>query len=101
VLGRIGDKTDVAAMRELLSADLKPADRALVEQALASLGDARSRAALAEHFKADDTETRALAAETAGYCGAVEWIDPLTKLLDDRALDVRLRAAAALLQLGK
>lgn len=100
-LGRIGDQSDIAAIQKLIALEKRPFEKAFGEQALATLGDAGGKAALARHFKAENVDTRALAAEAAGHAGAVELVPQLIGLLDDPVPDVRYRAAQALLMLER
>lgn len=100
-LGRIGDQSDIAPIQKMVAAEQRLFEKAFGEQALATLGDAGGKAALARHFKAENADTRALAAESAGHAGAVELVPQLIGLLDDPVLDVRYRAAQALLMLER
>jgi sialidase-1 len=101
ILGRIGDQTDVPALRELVKTETKPMERSFAEHALACLGDVAGRKSLVKNLKSPDATIRALAAEHAGISRTTGAAGTLTELLDDAVLDVRLRAAQALLMLSK
>ena len=74
--------------------------RSFTENAIACLGDPNAQAILERNLDQPDTEPRALAAECAGRRGQAALAGKLEKMLDDRQLDVRVRAAQALLRLS-
>jgi len=101
VLGRIGEDGD----RDLIRSRLKDADDPLVhaflENALASLNDPAGQTALLRNLKSNDPAIRTYAAVFAGETGTVEAAPALILLLDDENLDMRIRAAQALLTLNQ
>ncbi len=101
VLGRIGDPSDVPAIQKKRETATDRLTRAYYEHALASLGDSEGRKALARNLRSEDAAIRTYAATFAGDARMVEVKDDLVSLLDDPALDVRLRAAQSLLALAQ
>src|SRR5205807_10066987 len=101
VIARLGDKTDIPPLRENARREKDPQKRSFALHALACLGDQSGREALSRNLTATDPDIRSYAAETAGACRAMDLADRLTRLLDDKAVDVRVRAAQALLTLAQ
>jgi sialidase-1 len=101
VLARTGDRGDLDALRSGAKRFDEPLTRAYFEHALAALGDEEGLNALVRNLGHDDPSVRVYAAEFAPDARAVGAKEALIKLLDDPVLDVRLRAAQALLQLAK
>ncbi len=101
VLARVGDRSDLAALRTGAKRFDDPLTRAYFEHALAALGDEDGRAALVRNLGSDDPNVRVYAAEFAPEARATGARAALVKLLDDEVLDVRIRASQALLQLAK
>ncbi|MEX2579702.1 MAG: HEAT repeat domain-containing protein [Verrucomicrobiales bacterium] len=100
VLGRIGTDRDRGLIRSRLDDTDDPLVRAFLEHALAALGDSDGKAALRRNLKSDDSALRTYAAVFAGETGMTETAPDLIPLLDDENLDVRIRAAQALLTLA-
>jgi sialidase-1 len=100
-LGRVGNSSDIPALKEAARTETKPLERCFLDHALAHLGDPDGRTALLKNLQGKDETIRGLAAETAGYCGDNDFVKPLTALLDDPILDVRLRGSQALLMLAR
>ncbi|MBI1348250.1 hypothetical protein GC163_18400 [bacterium] len=96
-LARLGDASDLPALRQHFEIETDPLARANLINALACLGDATGRAALAKSLASDNPGIRAAAAEHVGHARAMEYCPTLLKLLDDTALDVRIRAAQSLI----
>lgn len=101
ILGQIGDGTDIEPLRARLADAPTPLVRASLEHALAIRGDADGRKALVRNLAADDDAVRAAAANAAGLARAAATRPHLARLLEDPALDVRIRAAHALVQLDQ
>ncbi len=101
VLARTGDSTDLPALRAGAKRFDEPLTRAYFEHALAALGDPEGLKALIRNLSDDDPNLRVYAAEFAPDARALEARDSLVRLLDDPVLDVRIRAADALLRLSK
>jgi sialidase-1 len=101
VVARLGDKSDIAQLRQNANREKQPLARSFAENALACLGDPAGQRAMARNLEAKDAGIRAYAAEAAGVSRAVGLADQLTKLLDDPAVDVRVRAAQALIALAR
>lgn len=97
LLARIGDRRDIPQLRTNVKSAADELTKAYFEHALAALGDAEGLAALAENLRSEDPAVRTYAAVFAGDAGATALAGQLTKLLDDRHLDVRVRAAQSLL----
>lgn len=100
-LARLGDPSDVTALTARLQSETDPLARANLIQALACLGDSRGRELLAQSLTAPEPGIRAAAAEHAGHARCTEYRNPLLKLLDDPALDPRIRAAQSLVLLSR
>ena len=100
VLGRIGDKADIAAIRKREESATDPLERCFFQHSLAALGDSRGTEQLLANLQSDDAAARTYAAVFAGEIGIDESKDQLVKLLDDKEVDVRVRAAQALLVLA-
>ena len=100
ILGQIGSWDDVAALHKALAAEDEPLARAYLVNALACLGDEPARKRLGQNLGSDNPAVRTYAADFAGHVRAAEHRDQLIKLLDDQALDVRIRAAQSLIMLS-
>ena len=100
VLARIGDRSDIPALRRNVARSKDALERCFAAHALAALGDAEGRRALLGNLRSDDASTRTYAAAFAGDAGIAEAIPALVALLGDSHLDARLRAAQSLLVLA-
>jgi sialidase-1 len=100
VLTQIGDGSDLPDLREGLKRADDPLTRCYFINALAALGDAEGKRMLQTNLRHSDPAVRTYAANFAGDAGVVSAIDDLARLLDDATLDVRIRAAQALLTLA-
>jgi len=100
VLARVGGATDLPELRRGAQRFKEPLTRAYFEHALAALGDAEGKNALIRNLGDSDPMLRVYAAEFAPDARALGAKDSLIRLLDDPVLDVRVRAAQALLQLA-
>jgi sialidase-1 len=101
ILGQIGSSQDIPRITKALAAEDEPLARAYFANALACLGDATGRKLLGKNLDSDNPAVRTYAADFAGHSHAVECRTQLIKLLDDQALDVRIRAAQSLVMLSK
>ena len=101
ILTRLGNASDIDPLRKNLKRETAAEPRAYVEHALACLGDAEGRQALAKNLAHAEPAVRIYAAEIAGHCGATDLRAQLEKLLADPVLDVRVRAAQSLLLLAQ
>jgi len=99
-LARLGSAADVTPLIAALDREKDVQARGFLVIALACLGNERGRRKLAAQLKSADATVRALSADGAGRCRAVECEPELIRLLDDPVLDVRIRAAQALLQVS-
>lgn len=100
LLARLGDDSDISALREGMErADSDPV-RCYFEHALATLGDDAGLQALARNLSHDDAAVRVYAATFAGDARAASLRPQLIELLGDPVLDVRVRAAQSLLVLS-
>lgn len=100
LLARLGDLRDVPSLTEAAHRETEPIAKAYELIALASLGNADGRKALAGYLADANPELRTYAAEMVGYCHAADLGNRLVQLLNDPAVDVRVRAAQSLLVLG-
>lgn len=101
IVAKVGDARDMPALREGRDRFTDPLTRAYFEHAIAALGDAEGRAALVRNLGHPDPRVRVQACEFAPDAHAAEACDSLTRLLEDPTLDVRIRAAQALLALSR
>lgn len=101
ILARVGDKSDIPALREGAKRFTEPLTKAYFEHALACLGDAVGMTALVQNLRHPDTAVRTYACEFAPDARAIPAEKKLIALLDDDGLDVRIRAAQALLLLSQ
>jgi len=100
-LSRVGNASDVPAIKQRMVREPDPAAQAFYEYALAMHGDADGRAALLQSFKHSDNAARTMAAEFAPEVSdATELVPDLTAMLDDPWPDARIRAAHALLAIA-
>ncbi len=97
-LARVGDASDVEPLSSALEAETDDMARAFLVCALASLGKAHED--LGRGLVSSDPVVRALSAECVGYSRCFEHQAKLIQLLDDPQLDVRVRAAGALIALS-
>ena len=100
VLLVLGDRSDIPALRASLDRAEYDTDRAYAERALAVLGDETARRALHQQLGHPDSVTRSHAARAAAEAWLVDGASRLYALLDDPVMDVRVRAAHALLVLS-
>lgn len=101
VLARVGDASDIPALRAGAMRFPEPLSHAYFEHAMAALGDPGGLNALVMNLSHDNPDVRVYAAEFAPEARAIDGKDALTRLLDDPVLDVRIRAAEALLLLER
>lgn len=100
VLARTGSAVDLPELRAGAARFSDPLTKAYFEHALAALGDPAGLAALVRNLENPDSAVRIYACEFAPDANAVAARPQLEKLLEDSTLDVRIRAAQALLQLA-
>jgi sialidase-1 len=101
ILARVGDARDIPALRACRDRSREPLTRAYFEHALAALGDAEGKAALLRNLDHEDPSVRVQACEFVPDARATEAADALARRLDDPTLDVRVRAAQAILALAR
>ncbi|MEZ4699890.1 MAG: HEAT repeat domain-containing protein [Rhodothermales bacterium] len=100
VLLQLGEASDIPLLNASLELARYDADRYYVERALAVLGDPAGRAALYAQLSSNDSVTRSQAARAAAEAWLVDGASQLYAMLNDPVLDVRVRAAHALLILS-
>lgn len=100
LIGRLGDKSDVPQLLKNAEADNDPVNKAFAYYAAAILGDARGREYIAKNIHSENKDVRTYAAEAAGAARLENLVPELIKLLDDPVLDIRIRAAQAILLIG-
>lgn len=103
VLARVGDSRDVPALKTAAAKFQTPLTRAYFDNARAALGDGEAKEALLENLNNGDPAIRAQAAEFAPLVGLTELEakNHLVRMLLDPDLDVRVRVAAALLEMAQ
>ena len=100
ILGRIGNSTDIPALKKQLPRCEDKLLKAYVNHSLAALGDDDGLTALAANLKDADAAVRTYAATFAGDARALSVADSLTEMLDDEHPDAAYRAAQSLLMLA-
>jgi sialidase-1 len=101
VLGQVGDKSDIAALKAGATRFDDPDAKSFFIHALAGLKDPQGIQKLALNLKSEVVGVRTMAANFAGEIGLVQVRESLKALLSDENLDVRVRAAQSLLMLAK
>ncbi|MEZ6129261.1 MAG: exo-alpha-sialidase [Planctomycetaceae bacterium] len=99
ILGRIGDRSDIPAIKAQRSRCDEPLLKSYVDNSLATLGDADGLKSLTANLKHEDPAVRTYAATFAGDAWATSVSDTLKELLDDENADTSYRAAQSLLVL--
>lgn len=99
VLGRVGDASDVPALRDGSRRFKEPLARAYFDHARAALGDPEGVEALVANLEQTDPALRVYAAEFAPDAKAYSAKNALIRRLDDSVADVRIRSAQALILL--
>jgi sialidase-1 len=100
ILGRLGDESDIPPLVAAISNEQDEMSRTFLAAALACLGNDKGREALGQQLSSENVTARTMAAEFVGHSRSIEFRDKLIKLLDDPALDVRVRAAQSLIALS-
>ncbi|OYW18022.1 MAG: hypothetical protein B7Z55_11435 [Planctomycetales bacterium 12-60-4] len=100
ILARVGDASDIPALRAGRDRYDEPLTKAYFQHALAALGDAEGKAALVRNLGHEDPAVRVYAAEFAPDGRVVAARETLIARLDDEVPDIRIRAAHALLALS-
>ncbi len=100
VLGRIGKDSDIPLIKLQRDRALEAAERAYFDHALAALGDTAGRESLTANLNSADPSIRVYAAKFAGDARVTSVAGRLLELLEDDDLDVRIRAAEALMVLA-
>jgi sialidase-1 len=100
-LARVGDRSDIPALRERMALATEPADRSFYEYSLAIHGDPDGRAALIRNLSEGEDGVRTMAAEFASEVpNAAELVPALVAMLNDKWPDARIRAAHALMAIA-
>ena len=99
-LARLGGDSDVQPLLNALDLEMDVVSRAILANALACLGDRRGRDELARNLSSTDAAVRTMSAEFAGHSRSFDCQAKLVRLLDDAALDARVRAAQSLIALS-
>lgn len=100
ILGRVGDKSDIEPLLALLNDEKDETARGYLAAALACLGNAKGRVELGLQLSSENVTARTMAAEFVGHSRSIEFREKLIELLDDPALDVRVRSAQSLIALS-
>lgn len=101
LISQLGDGSDCAQLRENIRNERDVVKRAYAENALSVLGDESTRGLLTTNLRHKSDEIRALGAVAAIDARRTDLVGQLEEMLDDSVLDVRLRAAQALLTLSR
>lgn len=97
----LGGRPDVKRLLSLLESEQDATARVMLVSALACLGHPTGREGLGRCLGSDEASVRAMAAEFVGHSRCVELQAKLVQLLDDPALDARVRAAQSLIALSQ
>lgn len=100
VLARIGTQADIAAIRVREEKAVEPLARTFFQHSLAALGDPAGKIQLLKNLDSADPATRTYAAVFAAEARILAAAERLQELLDDEHVDVRVRAAQALILLS-
>ncbi|NBR04979.1 MAG: hypothetical protein EBT92_04325 [Planctomycetes bacterium] len=98
-LARLGAKSEVPKLLTLLDKETDMGARSNIANALAMLGDKKGCEDLGVYLGSQDAGIRTASAEHAGLASCTQYVDKLSKLLDDPILDVRVRASQSLIVL--
>lgn len=101
VLGQVGGAQDCAPLRALAEAEPAVTASAPYWNALARLGAPGARAVVVKNLDATEDAVRAEAAEALAGCATPAELPRLEAMLADPVLDARLRAADAILRIGR
>lgn len=101
VLGRVGDGSDIPALRTSMKRFDEPLTTGFFVHALASLGDPDGIQQLEQNLASDDSTVRTMAATFAGEIGLHHLKGKLLAMLDDEYEDARVRSAQSLLQMAR
>ena len=101
VLGRVGDASDVPALRTCIKRFKEPLATGFFVHALAALGDSDGIRQLEQHLASDDATVRTMAATFAGEIGLHYLKDKLLAMLEDEHTDARIRSAQSLLRMAR
>ncbi|MDA0834196.1 MAG: exo-alpha-sialidase [Planctomycetota bacterium] len=101
VIGRLGDVRDAKELRAAAENVKMPLARAFFEYALAQLRDEQGQQTLLKNLTNEDDAVRTYAADVAGSARLFKAVPELIRLLDDDAVDCRIRAAQSLIMLSQ
>tara|TARA_R110000850_G_scaffold67858_2_gene151760 strand:+ start:6624 stop:8540 length:1917 start_codon:yes stop_codon:yes gene_type:complete len=101
IIARVGDKSDIPALKANLKRTDDPFTRAYFETALAMHGDPEGLSAVKANLSSDNAAVKTYSAIFAGEAGAANLKEKLIKQLNDKNRDARIRAAQALIILAK
>tara|TARA_R110002095_G_scaffold18396_1_gene21320 strand:+ start:6602 stop:7456 length:855 start_codon:yes stop_codon:yes gene_type:complete len=97
VLSYVGERCDIPALESGLEQATAPVERAYFVHTLAALGEEAAQQELIRNFSSENATVRAYAAFYAHVAKLDSACDLLVELLNDPAVDVRVRAAHSLL----
>ncbi len=99
-LAQVGGPQDVEPLLKTFDGETDKVARAFLVNALANLGHPKGQQELALNLESTDATVRTMSAEFAGHARCVDCQARLIRLLDDSALDTRVRAAQSLIVLS-
>jgi sialidase-1 len=100
ILGRIGDESDIARLKQELPRCREELTRAYFDHSLAALGDTEGVAGLRKNLTSGDPAVRTYAATFVGDARDLASAQTLIGMLEDPHADARYRAAQSLLVLA-
>lgn len=101
VLGQLGNRRDLPALRALAAAESDRLARAFCWNAMALLGDEEARPIVVTDLRDPDHTVRTYAAQGVGEWGGAEHLPLLREVLRDPHVDARIRAAEAIVRILK
>jgi len=99
-LTRLGGTSDIQPLLTALDRETDVVSRAVLVNALSSLGNTRGSEELQRNLHSTDAGVRSLSAESAGHSRRFSCQAKLIQLLDDSTIDTRVRAAQSLIVLS-
>ena len=101
VLGQVGDASDLPALRKAAGLETAVVARSFIFNALARLQDAAAVEEVGKNLSHAETEVRTYALDALAGLRLARFLPEYQKLLEDKNLDTRVRAAQAILLLDR
>lgn len=101
VLGQVGDASDIPALRKMANTETNLSAKTFAQNALARLGEAAAIEEVGQNLSHSEAEVRTYAADSLAGLRLPKFLPQYLKLLDDKTVDTRVRAAQAILLLDR